>query len=453
MPTLEKKMERIRKRERSIFAFFSTSVASRAIGIGCQLLQVPIALHHLGNEAFGLWVTLFSLGFVLAFSDFGVGLGVQNRIADAVGKSDFENAKKIFNTGMIFLLGVTLVLISLSSAVAAMVDFPTLLQITDPLVRQETGTTVFTVAILWCLNIPLGIGQRIAYASQLGWAHNVSQSISQVLFLVCVVIGASFGLPLTSFCLLTFASSVVVNALFFVFLMRRLSWLTFSSSHFQTSLLLELAHVGIFFLLQQIATIVLFTAPPIILSATLGAAEVTPFNLTQRVLNLFMVLANAILIPIWPAYTEAKARNDWAWIRRTLWRSLGIVLIVTIIPMIAVGPFVPAIIDWWTQGKAALPSLGLVWLMIAWNALTVLQQPFGYFLSGISEIRLPTLLAILSTILSLFAITMLIPSYGVDAIPVGLIVGFIPFIFVGSVWQSLSIIRRLSSPASTTGSS
>jgi len=446
MTTAEKKQERILTRERSILAFFSTSVASRAIGIGAQLIQVPIALHHLGNEAFGLWVTLFSLGFVLAFSDFGVGLGIQNRIADALGKNDLVTSKRIFNTGMIFLIVVTVVLIGVCSCVAAFVDFAKLLRVTDPIVAKETGTAVFATAILWCMNIPLGVGQRIAYASQLGWAHNVAQSVSQVLFLGCVILGASLQLPLTAFCLLTFASSVIVNALFFVFLSRRLSWLSFSYGHFESSLLSELGHVGFFFLLQQICAIVLFTAPPIILSASLGAAEVTPFNLTQRVLNLFMVLANAILLPIWPAYTEAKARNDWTWILRTLWRSLGLVMVVTIIPMIAVGPFVPPLIDWWTQGGAALPSEGLVWLMIVWNALTVLQQPFSYFLSGISEIRIPTLLSILSTVMSLFAIYVLIPHYGVNAIPMGLIGGFIPFIFIGTLWQSLSIIRKLSSP-------
>ncbi len=445
MTTAEIKQEGIRRRERSILAFFSTSVVSRAIGIGCVMVQIPIALHHLGNEAFGLWVTLFSLGFILAFSDFGVGLGIQNRIADALGKSDLAASKRIFNTGMIFLIAVTLLLIGGCSLVAAFVDFPKLLQVTDPIVSKETGTAVFATAILWCLNIPLGVGQRIAYASQLGWAHNVAQSVSQVLFFGCVVWGASLKLPLTAFCLLTFSSSIIVNALFFIYLLRRLNWLSFSLRHFEFSLLGELGHVGFFFSLQQIATVVLFAAPPIILSAALGAAEVTPFNLTQRVLNLFIVPANAILIPIWPAYTEAKARNDWTWIRRTLWRSLGLVTIVTVIPMIAVGPFVPTLIDWWTQGAAELPNSGLVWLMIAWNALMVLQQPFGYFLSGISEIRIPTLLAILSTIVSLITIYALIPNYGVNAIPIGLITGFVPFIFVGCLWQSVSIIGKLSS--------
>lgn len=443
-------VDQIQRRERSILAFFTTSIASRAIGIACQLFQVPFALNHLGIEANGVWITLSSLGFILAFSDFGVGLGVQNKIADALGKQDLWAAKRIFNTGMIFLIAVTCVLMGISTFACAVVDFPKLLRVSDPLVAKETGMAVFATAILWCLNIPLGIAQRVAYASRLGWAHNVAQSVSQVLCLGCVVLGAYLEMPLAAFCVFTFASSVLVNVLFFGFLMRRLDWLSFSQKYFESSLLQELGQVGFYFFLQQIATIVIFTAPPIIVSASLGASEVTAFSLVQRVLNIFMVLANAVLVPVWPAYTEAKARNDWTWIRRTLWRCLALVFILTVIPMIAVGPFIPTIIDWWANWKksdAVLPSLGLVWWMVAWNALMALQSPFSYFLSGISRIRLGTLLAVLSTVLSLAVIYYLIPHRGVRAIPMGLIAGFVPFIFVGTVWQSLAILRNVSSSA------
>ena len=118
--------------------------------------------------------------------------------------------------------------------------------------------------------------------------------------------------------MLTFASGAVINLIFLFWLLARLGWLRFARGDFQPSYLRELSHLGLFFFLQQIATMVLFTGPPLILSTTLGAASVTPFNLTQRLLNLFMVVSNAALVPIWPAYAEAKAQSDWPWIRRTL---------------------------------------------------------------------------------------------------------------------------------------
>jgi len=435
--------EHARKRERSILAFFATSLASRGLGIGCQLLQVPIALRLLGNEAFGLWVALFGVGFILASTDFGIGLGVQNKIAEALGRNNRAAARGIFVTGLVFLLGIMLLFLAILVPVCQFSDLSGMLRITDPAVAAATRPAILVVVMVWCANIPLGLGQRLAYGAQLGWAHNVAQTASQVVLLAAVALGAWYRVGLTTFFVLTFATGAVINLGFLLWLLRRLGWQRLSPQYFQTPLLRELARVGIFFFLQQIATMVLFSAPPLILSATLGAAEVTPYNLTQRVLNLFMVVANAVLLPIWPAYAEAKARDDWAWIRRTLWRSVGIVTGLAVLPMIAVGPFVPQLIAWWTRGEAVLPAAPLVWLLIAWNALTVLQQPFGYFLAGISRIHRATVYAFLSTATALTAIFLLLPKYGVNGVPLGLIAGFIPFIFAGNVLESLYVLHRL----------
>ena len=186
----------------------------------------------------------------------------------------------------------------------------------------------------------------------------------------------------------------------------------------------------------------LFTAPPLILSGTLGPAAVTPFNLVQRVLNLFSVVTNAALIPIWPAYAEAKAQNDWPWIRRTLNRSLVMVMGMAVIPMILVGPFIRQIITWWTGKAAVLPATSLVWLLVIWNALTILQQPFGYLLAGISKVRRATVYSVLTTVAALGAIFFLIPKQGANALPMGLIIGFVPFIFLGNVLETIVILRE-----------
>jgi len=435
--------EHARKRERSILAFFATSLASRGLGIACQLIQVPISLHLLGNEAFGLWVALFSVGFILAFTDFGIGLGVQNSIADALGRNDKEEARRIFVTGLVFLLGIMAVVLGLLLPFCYLADLAHLLRISDPAVAASTRPAIVVVIIVWCSNIPLGLGQRLAYGAQLGWAHNICQTTAQVALLAAVALGAWLRVGITTFFVLTFATGAVVNLGFLIWLLRRLGWQRISVGHFRASLLRELSHIGMFFFLQQIANMVLFSAPSLILSATLGAAEVTPYNLTQRVLNLFTVVANAVLLPVWPAYSEAKARGDWVWIRRTLWRSIGIVIAITVAPMIAIGPFVPKLIVWWTHGEAVLPTTSLVWLLVAWNVLLVVQQPFGYFLSGISNIRRPTIYSFLSTATALTTIFLLLPKFGVNSVPLGLIAGFVPFILLGNVLEAAFVLRGI----------
>lgn len=432
---------RHRERHRSILKFFVSSLTSRGLGIGCQLLQVPLALTLLGNEAFGLWITLNSIGYMLTFADFGIGLGAQNQVAEAIGRRDDAQARRIFFTGTIFLCGITAALLALSP-LSLLVNWQHAFHLTDPgLVRSAPGV-ILAVVVSWCLGIPLGMSQRVAYGTQLGWLSNVQDAVRNVLTLALVFIEARMHCSFAVFILTTATLGLATQMGFFVYLLARLGWLRMHWSWYERALLGKLANVGVFFFLQQIASLVLFSAAPVILSATLGVAAVTPFNLAQRVFGPFQMVSNAYLLPIWPAYSEAKARGDWAWIRLTLWRSMFVVTVLCVLPMAAVTIYMRPIIAMWTGGKAELPGQTLLWLLFAWNAATVLQQPFGYLLAGLSEVRRSTIYSVLTTALALGMIFALIPRFGVEALPLGLLIGFLPFVFCGNAAETAIVLRR-----------
>lgn len=430
-----------RKRNRSILAFFVSSLTSRGLGIACQLLQVPLALGLLGGEAFGLWITLNSIGYMLTFSDFGIGLGAQNQIAEATGKGDDLQARRIFFTGTTFLCAIAL-LLTLLSPLSLLVDWRHTFHLSDPALAGGVRSVLLAVIVTWCLGVPLGMAQRVAYGVQLGWLCNVLDAARNVTTLLLIYLEVKLRAGFAFFIVSTALAVLVVQVLFFVYLLRRLGWLRMRRSWFERGLLKRLTNVGMFFFLQQIATIVLFSAAPVILSTTLGVAAVTPYNLAQRVFSPFLMVSNAYLLPIWPAYSEAKARGDWAWIHRSLWRSMFVVNVLCILPMAAATCYMQPLIRLWTGGKAELPSQGLLWLLFTWNALTVLQQPFGYLLAGLSEVRRPTLYAVLTTIVALVVMFALIPSFGIKALPLGLIAGFLPFIFCGTVVETWIVLRR-----------
>jgi O-antigen/teichoic acid export membrane protein len=434
------------KRDRSILAFFATSLTQRGIGIICNFAQVPIALHYLGSEAFGLWVTLMTLNFIVSSSDFGIGLGVQNRIAEAVGADDFDLARKVFVTGLCALLGIMVLLLIVTIPLFVFTDIAGLLRLTDP----ELTSSLLWIAGIWCLNIPLGLGQRLAQGSQLGWMSNIASSVNQLLMLAIVAIAAWLKITVTTFFVLVFGSSTVIALLFLLYLLRHLGWLDLRLSEFRSALLGDISRLGILFFIQQLTAMVMFSLPLFILSVSLGAAAVTSYNLVQRVLNLFMIVTNAFLVPLWPAYADAKVKSEWPWIRRTMLRSLVVVCCVAILPMIAVGPLVQTIVYWWTGSRDVVPPQSLIWLLIAWNALSVFQQPFGFLLVGLSEIKRVTVCSLLSAMSSLAMILFLIPKLGVNAVPIGLIVGFVPFTLGGSVFEAIALLlnphRQRSAP-------
>ena len=94
-------------------------------------------------------------------------------------------------------------------------------------------------------------------------------------------------------------------------------WLRPRLSLLQWTQARELLVSGSGFLLIQIAGAVVFSSDNVVVSHYLGAAQVTPYNVTWRFVGLAAMMQSLIFPALWPAYAEANARDDYGWVRRT----------------------------------------------------------------------------------------------------------------------------------------
>src|ERR1035438_6179081 len=83
--------------ERNRRAVLTGAVATfaRAVQVGTSLITVPLTLKYLGNERFGLWMTISSVLAMASFADFGVGNGVLSKVARAFGKDDRSEERRV----------------------------------------------------------------------------------------------------------------------------------------------------------------------------------------------------------------------------------------------------------------------------------------------------------------------------------------------------------------------
>ena len=94
-----------------------TSGISRAVRIGVTLITIPLTLHYLGNERFGLWMTISSVLAMAGFADFGVGNGVLNTVSTAYGKDDWDGIRQAISSGIavLTLIGAAILIIFLAN--------------------------------------------------------------------------------------------------------------------------------------------------------------------------------------------------------------------------------------------------------------------------------------------------------------------------------------------------
>ncbi|MEJ1973909.1 MAG: lipopolysaccharide biosynthesis protein [Lacunisphaera sp.] len=426
---------------RRFATFFATSLAARGIGITCQLLQVPLVVATLGAEAFGLWMTMTSITNLMQFADLGMGTGLQNRLTEKFTRGEHDEARVLFGSVFAFLTMVGVTLGAILALVVHTLDLPALFHLRDPATIIQAPAAALALCLVFCAGFPLGLAQRLAFARHEGWMFNVTQAISSVAALGVVVLGARARWSLGVLVVSAQGTLLVGNATLLLVQLFQLNWLRNPFPRLHFGAVRELLGVGAFFSVQQIVSTVMFSLPQVIISASLGAAAVTPYNLVQRLFNLFAIVQNAFLLPLWPAYAEARARGEFDWMRRALRHSVNATVLACIIPLVVCACFAPQIIRLWVGHGAVPPNYLLVGLLCLLNTLTFLQQPCLYLLVAVSEVKYCAYYSVISAVAGTVLMLVLVHRYGVPGVVLGLLLGYIPFTLIGNFLETRRYLR------------
>ena len=123
----------------------------------------------------------------------------------------------------------------------------------------------------------------------------------------------------------------------------------------------------------------------LIISHFLAPGEVTPYSIAYRLLSYAVIFQSFAVVALWPAYTEAKARGDAAWIRRTFKANL-IFSIVSSLPLtIVFVVFGQQIIRIWA-GPAAVPTFTLLVWMAIWNLMLATLSAGSFLLNAFGRL-------------------------------------------------------------------
>src|SRR5436190_14295296 len=97
---------RARERWRRVLVTAAAAFASRGIGILTLLVTVPLTLHYLGPERYGLWMTISSVIALLGFADLGLGNGLVNALAAAHGRDNHAEARALVSNAFFLLAAI-----------------------------------------------------------------------------------------------------------------------------------------------------------------------------------------------------------------------------------------------------------------------------------------------------------------------------------------------------------
>ena len=336
-----------------------TSIIAKGIGILTGLISVPLTLNYLGTERYGLWMTINSVVIMLAFADFGLGNGLVNAVSQAHGKDDRDALKKAVSSVFFMLLGSATICCGIFTVVYQFVPWPRIFNATSAQAIQESGPAVAVFFGCFALNLPLGIVQRIQLGYQEGFINNCWQITGNLLGLVAVVVAILLqaGLPWLVVALSGVPTLVTAVNWAFHFLYRR-PWLLPRWSLFDWQVGKQLLGSGFIFMLLLIVNVLGTSADNIIIAQYMGASAVATYAVVQRLFSLTF-LVQYCTSPLWPAFSEAFARSDFNWARRTFIHLQTLTVWMTVLICLPFLLFGQAIIKIWV-GPLVIPSLSLL---------------------------------------------------------------------------------------------
>ncbi len=361
------------------------SIGIKACSILVSLVLVPLTLGYLNKYEYGIWLTLSSTLMWINYFDIGLGNGLRNKLAEALADSDVKKGQVYISTTFALLTIIMVVFYLLYYVCHFFFSWNAILNISRNELSTNLDNLVLFVLLFFCLNFILKVIGNVYLAKQLSVVNDLMIFVANVCSCIIIyILTLTTEGDLAKVALVYSVSPVVVYLLAypitFSYLYKDLApkW---SCINFRYSK--SLLSLGGQFFIVQIACLIIFSTSNLFITQLCSPSEVTVYNIAFKYFSVITMAFIILITPFWSAATDAYARKDFAWIKRSVgmmmkfWALLEIVALI----MLLVADYVYNV---WVNLTIPFSLSILMFLYVSivnWNNL------FAYFLNGIGLVR------------------------------------------------------------------
>ena len=429
------------RRYSSIIRGGATAVLAKIVAIAAGFAAVPLTLHHLGPERYGLWATLFSILAWLNLADLGLSNGLMTALSQAFAHERRDLAREYVYTSFWGLWAIAAVVAIVLLSCYPLINWSRLMHIDSPAVAREFGTAIALAAALFFVNLPFKIVGRILVASQRPEAANfwtVVNSAGTLTGLIAAIL-AGGGLPAL---VLGFSGGqVLVSIVSAIWLFAWAHPELAPTGAIARSSLRRVFGVAASFFVMEVATLLLFQSANVLISHDLGPRYVAPYQVTWMLFMYVTLPQQLISASVWAAIGDAYARRDIRWIRG-LFRRYALLSAATGGPLIlALIVLAQPLVRWWA-GEQVVPRLQLVLWMAVWACVLLIMQPIVAVLAGTGRLRLYSILSMIGACVSVVAAARILPIFGASGVVASYVAGFGTVAMIPAILQVAGILRE-----------
>lgn len=368
-------------RSKRFFAGVITGYGSIVANVVFTLVSIPLALHFLDKEHFGLWALAAQINGYLALLELGMGNAINRYIADH--KDEVNGGKygsHLLTSGLVFItqglliagLGIGLswfapTLFSIPAHLAE--DFRCLLM----LLAGISGLSVATRSV----GSPLWAFQRMDVI-------NLGFTLGTLSSLVALWFGFSKGWGVTAFAYSQLPAALGAPVIHW-WVCRRKGYYPVTSKWGKPSLAIfkQIFHFGKDMLLIQLGSQLVNASQIMIISRAISLEAAATFAVSTKLYTMGMrLLANPVSVAT-PGLTELYVRGDRPQFVKRYWHLIAITVAASTFVATGIAAGNRSFVSIWTQGNIDWPWMGDLLLAL----LLVLRTLNGGFLNLFGVIK------------------------------------------------------------------
>lgn len=375
------------------------SFLNKGISIVISFMLVPLTIGYVSSELYGVWLTLSSILTWFCFLDIGFTQGLKNKLAEAIAYKNWELGKSLVSTTYFMMILIFVPVCIVLELCVPIVNWTELLNI-NSIYSGEIIKVMYVLVGFICIQMVANVLVSVVAAYQKVALSNTFSVIGNMLSLIIIFI-------LTKTCppsLMALAFTLVAMPIFvtilasFILYSKQFKTVAPDISHINKKYVNQLFGLGYKFFIINIQAVVVYQATNILISNVSSPVQVTNYNIAYKYLSIAMMVFSIITSPLWPAYTDAYAKQDIIWIKRMRHKMTMIFLLSSIgcLFLALISKFVYHV--WIGDDKVSIP-----FMMTIMVALYVIVFCFvtleGTLLVGMGKIKLNTIIVTIGMII------------------------------------------------------
>lgn len=386
----------------------ASSWAALGVNLAVGFFLSPFILHHLGDNAFGLWILMFSLTGYYGLFDFGIRSSLIRYVSQFRATHQTEELARLVNTSLFSYTCVGVALMAPTVMGSFYVD--RIFRI-PPEFHTQAQVLFLMLGISLALGFPLGIAGGILEGLQNFYVLNWTNVVSSLLRALVIVVALRHGLGLLTVAAVTVGLPLLTSAARAVIAYRLLD-IPYGWRYVDRGAFRQMAQYGSVTFMIIIAARLRFKTDAVIIGGFLSAAAITYFSIAGRLVDYATEVVSSLAQIFTPMSSQFHAENDYERLRKVFLlgnRACALTMFPICVVLVVLGK---SVIEAWV-GPRYISSYSVLLILLLPSTLYFAQATSTRILFGMGLHRSLAIVALLEGVANVALSVALVRPWGI----------------------------------------